>query len=238
MNKINIYTTWKTGSSFTNRFFKYTCKQTGLPFLFLPEKHTNTNIIRFKKRNKKFAIFPVRTPFENYIKNETYIIHLRDPRDILVSAYFSVKFSHKYTKAARKKIETKFSSIDVNNFVKNRAFKYAERNKNLFNSIDKKNINYIFYEDMVLNFPKWAKIALSSFNVDEDVQRKIIKAFQGEFLNIPNIENIYEHKRRMLPGDYKEKLTQETILKLNDILKEHIQFYNYCKKESNQNKQR
>jgi hypothetical protein len=48
MNKINIYTTWKTGSSFTNKFFKYTCKEINLPFLFLPEKHTSASIENFK----------------------------------------------------------------------------------------------------------------------------------------------------------------------------------------------
>ena len=40
-------------------------------------------------------------------------------------------------------------------------------------------------------------------------------------------ENIHAHKRKIVPGDYREKLATETIAKLNAIFAENLQKYGY-----------
>ena len=221
--KLYIYSTWKTGSSFTNKFFKNICNESRIPFLFLPEKCNIGMINKFKKKNNNYVIFPNRVPPDKYLKNERYLIQLRDPRDILVSAYFSVKYSHGYNLP-----ESYYS--DINKFILERSYIFVNRNKNLFDSLNY-NSKYIFYEDMVCNFKFWANEIFDEFSINNNIRDKIINKFSKEFDSFPK-ENIHKHKRQMKPGDYKNKLSKETIFKINLILKDYIDFIDIVKNKN------
>ena len=51
------------------------------------------------------------------------------------------------------------------------------------------------------------------------------KKYAGEFA--VKKENIHAHKRKIVPGDYREKLAAETIASLNAIFAENLQRYGY-----------
>jgi len=78
----------------------------------------------------------------------------------------------------------------------------------------------------VLNFPFWLQEVAKGFAI-ENIKfiDRMVKKYQGEF-EIKK-ENIHAHKRKIVPGDYKEKLTSETIEKLNAIFSDNLKKYNY-----------
>ncbi|MFO8053163.1 MAG: sulfotransferase domain-containing protein [Candidatus Omnitrophota bacterium] len=77
----------------------------------------------------------------------------------------------------------------------------------------KPNVLLLKYENIVVNFENELRKILNFFNLDvsQDIIKNILK---NANFNVEK-ENIYSHKRRVTPGDHKEKLNQETITCLN-----------------------
>ena len=88
------------------------------------------------------------------------------------------------------------------------------------NLLGKPNVIFVKYEEMVTDFGNW----LSKFLLPFDIANKDLLASQIEeqSTNEFNVskENVWEHKRRATPGDYKEKLKPETIAELNKRFKD------------------
>ena len=85
---------------------------------------------------------------------------------------------------------------------------------------------FVKYETLVLNFPAWLAKVAQGFAIDnERFISKMSKKYAGEFA--VKKENIHAHKRKIVPGDYREKLAAETIASLNAIFAENLQRYGY-----------
>jgi hypothetical protein len=73
----------------------------------------------------------------------------------------------------------------------------------------------ISYEEMVLDFASWLRKFLAAFELaDPDETYEFAMKRHAEAVK-PAGEDIWSHKRRVIPGDHKEKLRPETISKLN-----------------------
>lgn len=79
----------------------------------------------------------------------------------------------------------------------------------------KPNVLFLKYEDLICNFETWLErvIHFLDFNLSEEMRLRMIKEAQDNMKL--REENIYKHRRHVLPGDYKEKLKKETIEGLN-----------------------
>jgi hypothetical protein len=78
----------------------------------------------------------------------------------------------------------------------------------------------------VLNFPLWLKEVAQGFAIENPkFIQSMIKKYAREFET--KKENVHAHKRKIVPGDYKEKLTAGTIGKLNAIFADNLKKYNY-----------
>jgi len=85
---------------------------------------------------------------------------------------------------------------------------------------------FVKYEDLVLNFPLWLQEVAKGFAIENTkFIGRMIKKHKKEFE--VKKENIHAHKRKIVPGDYKEKLASETIGKLNAIFSDNLKKYNY-----------
>jgi len=71
---------------------------------------------------------------------------------------------------------------------------------------------------MVLAFPSWLKKIMSAFcltNPEETCQ--LVEARHAQSVAAGEEEDIWSHKRKVTPGDHREKLRPETIVRLNEI---------------------
>lgn len=157
------------------------------------------------------------------------ILHLRDPRDVLVSLYFSEAYSHSVFKGVFDMSRAERDEI-INKGIDRYALEYAD----LFNRkyteylrlLSQPDSVFVKYEDLVLNFPFWLQEVARGFGIENPkFIRRMIAKYQGEFAI--KKENKHAHKRKIVPGDYKEKLTPETIEKLNNIFSDNLKKYNY-----------
>lgn len=186
------------------------------------------------------------------IEDYSVILHLRDPRDVLVSLFFSCAFSHPVNPAIFNPDEaTRQEWIEqgIDAFVIEQSPIVIDRyNYVIENLLGRENVLFLKYEEMVLNYQEWLAKFLSVFIAPEpdtltSAQRKgllalleklpmtqrkerspkpafstlyqeLFEAHKADFQ--VEDEDIYRHKRQVLPGDHTRKLQSETIAALNE----------------------
>jgi len=150
------------------------------------------------------------------------VLMVRDFRDLLVSEYYSVVYSHvspwqqgnKYERFIEQRTKAKEFAIDEYAVTEsNRIYHTLQRYKTLLT--DKyPNVYMTRYEDMINDFRGWLNnlLVYCDLRVGEEFFNALID--RNEHLR-PKDEDIQRHVRKGKCGDYREKLSQETIEYLN-----------------------
>ena len=163
------------------------------------------------------------------LSNSTRMLQLRDPRDVLVSLFYSVAYSHllksKTGRGPTDKRRKDTLEKGINRFVIDNSAELKKRYEIYITELLPKKVILLKYEDMVTNFKEWIIPIAQEFNLTIEEKNKIIDQYTDEF--IPKKEDKYAHKRKMIPGDYKDKLKPETIEELNTTFKDVLQKLNY-----------
>lgn len=151
------------------------------------------------------------------------IIVLRDPRDVLVSLYFSLAFSHALppgpalgdflaTRARVQKMSLdKFALARARTALLPRYTIYVEQ------FLGRPNTLLLRYEDVIGDWPGalGTMIDFIGLPVTPEWRRKMLE-LQSE-LNV-GTEDPSSHKRQVAPGDAMRKLKPQTIERLNELL--------------------
>jgi len=173
---------------------------------------------------------------EGILELEKYkvILVLRDPRDVLVSEYYSYGFSHsepshfgnKYNDFM--KLRRKARSISIDEYVESESDRlYANYQRYCMLLLDR--YPHVFvtkYEDMTLDFPAWLKEILdyTELNISNTLFTSLVdEAGRSK----PKQENIHQHIRKGTPGDFKEKLEAKTIENLNSKFLQLLSRFGY-----------
>ena len=197
-------------------------------YYFDTEESDLEDLSNWKNRSGCFA--PLRYYFNVPQElNAHIILHLRDPRDVLVSLYFSQAYSHSVLKGVfdlSPSDRAEIKNTGIEQYVLEHADTFNRKYTEYQNLLSEPDAIFVKYEDLVLDFPFWLQQVAKGFAIDNPkfIQR-MIKKYHGEF-GIEK-ENKHAHKRKIIPGDYKEKLTPETISKLNDIFSDNLKKYHY-----------
>ena len=173
-----------------------------------------------------FRRFPSMIDFDDEALQRSVLL-VRDPRDAIVSSYYSVLFSH--TIPAQRlliaKLRNRYAGTEIDDFVL--MSDILDRMKQSYRSYDvlPEGALRLRYEDYVLK-----KIALVrricdhlALNIREEDAASVAKAVH----KIPDREDPYSHVRRALPGDHREKLQRKTIARLNKEFAPILERYNY-----------
>lgn len=172
---------------------------------------------------------------ENIDKLEGYkiILTIRDPRDILVSSYFSNAFSHTVpgkTGNKRDQFLTKrnwANEVSIDDYVLSEVvslFQIFERYKSELAVYS--NVAILKYEEMISNYEGWLNQLLekSGLSISESLFKELLLENQSK---APLKEERYSHYRKGVSGDYLEKLKPVTIEKLNIKLMPLLEYFKY-----------
>ena len=236
---IVVHSLHKSASMFLYTLFKDVSKRQELPFFSVNNGPANRGDID-SDIQRSFCICPERKfNFEEhnypYIAEIIHIVQIRDPRDILVSEYYSNAWIHPDNawSERRKELRKVIQTMSIDDYVLEGAEKLGTfgnlplviRYQPILNlSLPSQHqLIIVRYEDMIKDFKTWLTKVMQPFELNDILVTEYYEKYQHEFQ--PKEESLH-HKRKMTPGDHREKLRPETIEKLNTIFQDILtQFY-------------
>jgi hypothetical protein len=166
------------------------------------------------------------------LRDVKVIVHVRDPRDCLVSHHYSVAYSHETPPEG-----------PIHDDLMTRRRLYASRSVDESALGDCRDFHKIFvalcdlhrsnrgpylskYEDMVTDFSGWLD-RLSAF-IRCDHLTEVMDAIKHRTSFVVQ-ENQFNHKRQVTPGDFRRKLAPETQRILTEQLKDVLDHFGYAR---------
>lgn len=230
----------KTGSVLQDLIFEDICSELNIPLISIAKSAFNQGIEEgnfkaeicrlFVKRGYGFYGFRY---FPAYLRNFNLsqfkkILLVRDPRDILVSHYFSMKNSHAIPQGEMGEKLLKHRATIQDSDIDEYVLEKAQTFLNLFqsyNKIEDDLLKVFKYEDIVFNKSQWIQNILDF--LEFDLATVTIKSIAAKHDIFPQVEKPNSHIRKVTPGDYKEKLEPNTIERLNRVFQKILVKYNY-----------
>lgn len=159
------------------------------------------------------------------------VLLVRDPRDILVSHYFSVTRSHVLPAggSARHALEAARAEAarrTVDEHVAAMAPWISELFRFYRAALAQPGCRVYRYEDVVFDKPAWLASMCRHFGWA--IPQDDIAAVAAEHDLRPAAEDPHRHVRRVRPGDFREKLRPETIAALNESLAHLLDRFGYA----------
>lgn len=253
MSSVILYTVHKAGSTFINGLLAQICRRLDI------EHHTENNA-RYELLNSSMSwqqhiesnagtgcFGPIRAAtklpiFPDNMDDHSILLHLRDPRDVVTSMYFSKAYSHRVQPGVFEITPEQREQLQrdgIDSFVIRAAERLRPKYDKLYEQLkDRPNVTIIHYEEMVLNFPVWLDRVLNAFEsirVPAKKARNLLLPQTIRRMGLKNHllktnrsafdvseENVYNHKRKVTPGDHLDKLDPATIAELNEIFAGYI----------------
>lgn len=239
------YTTHKAGSMVLHRVLKDICELNRLRYYSPNESKTMLPFDRMFAGHdfiaKKRGCFgPIRFFVSTKAVDEASIIlHLRDPRDVLVSMFYSYCFMHAGEIEAHTGYRKEVAEAGIDRFVLDMVgpsfYEYrgdygiGSRYKKhvgtvldryeryLTEVLSRPNITVVSYEEMVLAFPSWLEKIVDAFNLPDPGETCAVVTARHANSVAAGEEDVWSHKRKVTPGDHREKLQAGTIRQLDQI---------------------
>ncbi len=243
---IIAYTTHKAGSMVLHRVLKDICELNRIRYYSPNEAGSQLPFDRMFAGHdfiaKKRGCFgPIRffVPTQA-VDTASIILHLRDPRDVLVSMFYSYCYMHEgeierhtgYRKAVAEAGIDRFvldmvgepfydyrGDYGIGSRYKKHVGNVIDRYQRYLDELlDRPNTIVVSYEEMVLAFPSWLEKIVSAFALpDPEETRAVVAARHANSVAAEGEEDVWSHKRKVTPGDHREKLRAETIRQLDKI---------------------
>jgi len=245
-NPCFVFGLHKCGSTLMHKMVREVCIQANIPILDIPalafkegiagkDWSADESLIPIFKQSRLFLGFrflpQVLMNPDLKIRDKKFVLLVRDPRDALVSAFFSFGGKHLSHKLPQKNSEAFLArvqnnaNLDIDEYV----IKHSQTNlKRMIEYRDHLDFNtgMIFrYEDIYYDKLKFLKAIFEHFSIDVDnaLLARVAKKHDVR----PEQEDVSKHIRKGAPGDYINKLKPETIEKLNAILSDIASSYGY-----------
>jgi len=231
----------KSGSTLLYKLLSDVCVASGVVVIDLPTASFKNGI---RPVDLTESIAPVFVPYgyaylgwrhypqqvKNNLQAMKIILLVRDPRDMLVSLYYSKAFSHPAPKhgSARDlllKDRELAQEADINKWVCKHTSQYKKVFESYLTNLSSDKTQVYRYEDVIFRKQEWLADMLVYLNID--LPRKSIAAIADRHDIRPEKENPGAHVRQVSPGNYLNKLQPDTIEFLNNELGEILKRFGY-----------
>ncbi len=194
------------------------------PYLFTQTAEENLPYIHvFRPKGYVYTVFGGLVKGIPDIEQYLTIIMVRDPRDILVSEYYSYSKSHRIPPDEKKAEEfvgfrQYVQALTIDEYVMDSAQELRDR---LQEYVDlSKQYDSVFllkYEDMIADFSTWLDTLLvhSQLKISDSLRMTLID--EARRSRQKKKEDATRHRRQVTPGDHLRKLQPETIAYLNEM---------------------
>jgi hypothetical protein len=234
-----LFSIHKSGSTLANKILQDICDDSGIPVINLPsflfgvprpywEASQSINELLMEGYcYNGFRFLPkifINNPF---ILSKKRIFVFRDPRDALVSYYYTEIYNHplppKGTRNRENMIKRRelLKEKDINEYVKEKApFLIDSYKRYLFDKQLVSGGSVFRYEDIIFNKANFVKQICDYIGINHNIDYKRIASKHDI---IPTSEDQTKFIRKAIPGDHKEKLNKKTISWLNQYLSEILE---------------
>jgi hypothetical protein len=243
MRSILLYTFHRAGSNVVSDVLGDLCKAAQLPFHSPNDRRKYAAIHRERWQGyiarRRGCFGPIRVgeahpcvPFDT--AGYELIVHVRDPRDVLVSLYFAqlhvlpqIPDSEGMTEDRRALWQRRGLDAYVlaaSELVR-RRYQFAQE------CLVQQGATVIRYEEMVTAFPAWLGRLLSCFAEEvpasrlAGIKQRLARRWEPEFQ--VRGEDVASHKRQVTPGDHRRKLRPETVRALDAGLRDVLDAFGY-----------
>jgi len=234
-----VFSLPKSGSTLLNNIIRDICFDKNIPCIDITRdsynygirpKDISTQDINSLIYDRGYAYIGFRRLFDiSNLHKYRKILLVRDPKDVLVSLYFSHKYSHTVpnndnaTQLLNSRRE-KALNMEINAFVIEKSKIYSGLYEKYMN-MQKENLKVYRYEDVIYEKVEWVN-DMCIF-LDIDIESSDIKNVVSKFDIIPAAEKLTAHIRQVHPENYKKHLTNETISFLNKQFDKISQAFGY-----------
>ena len=236
----------KSGSTMMNKMIGEVCRKQDIPSVALPNWFfdegippkvwsTDPELLPVCSRNLVYYGFrflpPVFTDPALKLTDRRAVLLVRDPRDALVSQYFSYGKkggSHKLPKKGAEVILAKMEAagdIGIDEYVLGEAPKLRRKLTEYRDALNPDLTLQRRYEDVFFDKATFLGEIFDHFGIAVPPAR-IRKVAERHDVR-PEQEDPSQHIRKGTPGDHAEKLRPETIASLDDTFREIGAFYGY-----------
>lgn len=235
-----VFALHKSGSTLLNAMLREALDGAGVPQIALSEHAFAAGLPENEITNPELFIFPQGYCYRGYrefppylrtfdISKNRKILLVRDPRDMLVSDYFSTAFSHELPRqgVVREQLARQrdyAQNVDINDYCLSQATVYKNEFDGYHHLIDGE-IRIYRYEDVIFAKCGWLADMLAYFEIN--VPEQVMAAIAARHDVRPERENPGAHIRQVTPGNYRLHLNAATIDSLNRQFATELTRYGY-----------
>ncbi|MGO9988436.1 MAG: sulfotransferase domain-containing protein [Steroidobacteraceae bacterium] len=252
---IVVFTLHKSASMFIHRQCELLSTLSGiayhspnLPSSGLDARKLLTDREIWRARHGCFA--PVRFFVDiPHVENYRIILHLRDPRDVLVSMFYSYCYIHPGEIEANTGYRREAAARGIDAFVLAKAsqgsadyrgdYGTGGHVEDLIGNLPKRyrdyiehfcgkpNVILVKYEEMVSDYRNWLEKFIAPFPIEDKAKVIDDLAAQSPGFFPKRNDDAMTHVRHVTPGDHKQKLQPSTIGRLNEIFSDVLDELDY-----------
>lgn len=232
---VDVHAVHKSATMFLYHFFKQLSEQHGFQYFSENNQPANEgNLLASNQENfcrcpiRNFE--PIESRFDHPVKRHR-IFHIRDPRDILVSEYFSFGWIHPTQDSELDQVRKSLQKMSIDDYVLHhctqREYPLEKRYSSLVERVlDPEREIVVTYETMVTDFPKWLARVVPVFGIrySKLAVLQLAWRYRNEF---KTKQETLTHKRCITPGDHRRKLKPATIDALNQRFESILTKFGY-----------
>jgi hypothetical protein len=239
-----LFAFYKSGSVLVNALVRDLLTESGVPLIDLPAHLLERGIqietfqcdlaTLFPLKGYCFAGFrevPTWLMGSNVLRCTRKVVIVRDPRDMLVSFYYSAKYSHPYPGVQTPQFKAEVDSerwdteLSLDEFCMAYTWLFSKIFWKMRMVLRDQNALVLRYEDFVYDKVGLAKdiCRWCGLNIPDERIREFAAAYDA----IPKTDQPHAHIRQVHPGDHKRKLRPDTIAVLNASLANFLDAFSY-----------